>query len=95
MAKNSTSFLPGAAHRGGRPKGALNKATRDIKEWAEKFLTSPEYVKAAMVRVMRGKAPHLEVLWHHYAFGKPKETVKYEGKLPPFQVVFKDDVSDD
>jgi hypothetical protein len=81
MARTRTTFTKG---QGGRKPGALNRATRDIKEWAEKFLSSKEYVASAVRRVQRGKAPHLEVLWHHYAFGKPKETVKHEGQIPPF-----------
>jgi len=28
-----------------------------------------------------GEAPHLETLWHHYAFGKPKETVAVENQV--------------
>ena len=70
--------------RAGRRKGAINKATRDIKEWAQKFLSSPDYVASAERRALAGKAPHLEVLWHHYGYGKPKDIVKHEGQIPPF-----------
>jgi len=70
--------------RAGRPKGLPNYATREIKAWAENFLSSPEYVASAEKRVKQGKAPHLEVLWHHYAYGKPKETIHHEGKVPAF-----------
>lgn len=89
------AYKPGqSGNPGGRPKGAVNKATREIKAFCEEFLASEDYVESAKARVRKGKAPHLETLWHHYAYGKPKETMTLEGKLPPFEVVFKDDVSD-
>jgi hypothetical protein len=85
-------FQPGeSGNKDGRPKGALNKATREAKQFAEKFLTSAAYRKSARQRVLDGEAHHLEVLWHHYAFGKPKDTVKVEGDLPPFRLVMDDD----
>jgi hypothetical protein len=71
---------------GGRPKGVLNKRTREVKEFTRRFLTSPAYVKNAEQRMLEGKAPHLEVLWHHYAYGKPKETVQVDGQVPAFVV---------
>lgn len=74
---------PPAAGKG-RPKGALNKTTREIKSFALKFLSSREYVDSAKARVLSGDAPHLETLWHHYAFGKPKESVQISGDIPPF-----------
>lgn len=78
-----TGRKPPAAGKG-RPKGALNKTTKEIKTFAAKFLSSREYVDSATARVLAGEAPHLESLWHHYAFGKPKETVAMEGTIPPF-----------
>jgi hypothetical protein len=86
------AFQPGqSGNKDGRPKGATNKATREAKAFLEKFLKSGKYRDSAMLRVLKGKAPHLEVLWHHYAFGKPKDTIKHEGEMPPFRVVFDDD----
>ena len=69
---------------GGRPKGAQNKTTREIKDFAVKFLTSKEYIDSAKCRVLSGDAPHLETLWHHYAFGKPKESVTLDSNVPAF-----------
>src|SRR5262249_41535969 len=57
---------------GGRRKGAPNKATRNVKEFARDFLASDTYRANVKRRIMGGKAPHMEVLLHHYAFGKPK-----------------------
>jgi hypothetical protein len=31
-------------------------------------------------RLLDGKAPQVEVLLHHYAYGKPKETVEQAGE---------------
>jgi hypothetical protein len=74
---------PPAAGRG-RPKGAVNKTTREIKTFAMRFLSSPDYVANAKARVLEGDAAHLEVLWHHYAYGKPKESLQISGNIPPF-----------
>lgn len=45
------------------------------KQFFREFLNSPEYRMSAVKRVLAGKAQHLEILWHHLAFGKPKEEV--------------------
>jgi hypothetical protein len=56
---------------GGHPKGVPNKATQEIKEFARHFLQSETYRRSAKRRILAGKAPQLEILLHHYAFGKP------------------------
>jgi hypothetical protein len=66
---------------GGRQKGTPDKATREIKAATSAFLSSPTYVASAKKRILKGEAPHLEALWHHYAFGKPKETVAVESQV--------------
>ena len=65
---------------GGRPKGAQNKATLEIKEFARNFLMSDRYQRTLERRILAGTAPHMEVLLHHYAFGKP--THKYVAPAP-------------
>jgi hypothetical protein len=52
-----------------------NKATLEIKAFARNFLMSDGYRRSVGRRIEAGKAPHMEVLLHHYAFGKP--TYKY------------------
>ncbi len=47
---------------GGRPKGALNKATLKIKEFARHFLMSDRYRRTLEQRILAGTAPHMEVL---------------------------------
>ena len=72
----------------GRRKGVPNKATLEQKEFARQVPMSDEYRAGVIRRVVAGEAPHLEILMHHQAFGKPKETTALEGlEKMPFQVV--------
>lgn len=57
----------------GRPRGSTNKATSEIRAAARKLLEEPEYVKSLAQRLRAGKAPHMETLLHHYAYGRPRE----------------------
>lgn len=66
---------------GGRPKGCLNKITRDVRELATQIVTDEAYRKALVRRIKRGKAPHMETMLWHYAYGKPKETVEHSGRV--------------
>ena len=60
----------------GRPKGTPNKATLEMKEFAQSvLLEDPAYVKSLQRRLRRGKAPHMETLLAHYGYGKPIERV--------------------
>jgi hypothetical protein len=71
---------------GGRPKGAQNKATLEIKEFARNFIMSDRYRRTLERRILAGTAPQMEVLLHHYAFGKP--TDKYVAPAPPARPEF-------
>ena len=74
----------------GRPKGATNKATRAMKEFLE-WLDSDEYRSNAQKRILRGKAPHLETLWHFYHAGKPVDRVQLQPTdLPPLRIIIDD-----
>jgi len=57
----------------GRPPGALNKATREMRDVARAILERPEYLASLQRRLDAGKAPHMEILLHHYGYGKPKD----------------------
>ena len=59
----------------GRPKGATNKATREIKDIADGLLSDAAYLASLRRRLIAGKAPHMEQLLHHYRYGKPKDTI--------------------
>ena len=77
----------------GRPKGLPNIATREHKEFCKQFLESPEYRKSAMVRMLKGKAPHLESLALGYAYGQPKRELEITAKRPTTFVLSVDDES--
>jgi hypothetical protein len=68
----------------GRPKGSLNKNTKAIKDASALLLGDKAYQASLKQRLVEGKAPHMEVLLHHYAHGKPKDTVQVDGVIPPF-----------
>lgn len=69
---------PPAAGKG-RPKGAKNKTTAEVRAAAEKLVSDPEYRKELKTRLREGKAPHMETLLWHYAYGKPAEQVEVNG----------------
>ena len=71
---------PPAAGKG-RPKGAKNKTTIEVREAARLLVESPEYRASLESRLNKGSAPHMETLLWHYAFGKPKETHEHTGAL--------------
>ena len=66
----------------GRPKGAENKATRDIKQFARQCLEDPAYVQKLKERLEAGTASHMETLLAHYAYGKPKDVVDINTPRP-------------
>ena len=66
---------------GGRKKGTPNKATKEIKTFARKCLSRPEYIASLKRRLDKGDAPHMETLLHHYAYGKPREGVDFSGTV--------------
>lgn len=60
----------------GRPKGSLNKATREFQRACRKLLEDKDYRDALKKRLLAGTLkPQVEVMLHHYAYGKPKETI--------------------
>lgn len=63
-----------------------NKATRDIREAARRLLEDDDYQRSLALRLKRGDAPHMETLLHHYAYGKPKETLSVETPMRPLVI---------
>jgi hypothetical protein len=49
--------------------------TQDVRELARQFVEDADYRVSLKMRLKRGTAPHMETLLHHYAYGKPKETL--------------------
>jgi hypothetical protein len=78
----------------GRPKGALNKATREIREAAQALLDRPEYRISLQERLDAGRAPHMETLLHFYAWGKPKERIELDARLSGNTVVVMKQLAD-
>jgi acyl-CoA-binding protein len=66
----------------GKKPGTVNKVTRDIREFARECLESPDYVRRLKGRLEAGKAPHMETLLAHYAYGKPKDVVEINTPKP-------------
>ena len=65
----------------GRPRGSPNKATREIREAAREVLENPRYRRSLEERLLKGTAPHMETLLHHYAYGKPTERLEHSGQV--------------
>lgn len=70
---------PPAAGKG-RPKGAKNKATVEMKDISRRMLSSAGYRANLQERLEAGKlAPAVECMLYHYAYGKPTETHEHTG----------------
>ena len=80
-------FAPGNP---GRPKGAQNKTTREVRDIARRLVDAPAYRKSLMARLQAGKlAPAMETLLWHYARGKPSDHVEVTGDGDaPLKVIF-------
>src|SRR5262249_108369 len=76
-----TSARPPRTRSRGRPKGRLNNATLEVRDFFRAFFESPRYRENLKKRILAGEANHMEILGHYYAFGKPKLTV--EVSAPP------------
>ncbi len=73
MARNLTTFKRGHKGMGGRPPGSLNRTTLEVREFARHQIEDPEYQAGLRRRMIAGKAPQMEMLLFHYAYGKPVE----------------------
>jgi hypothetical protein len=77
------SFKPGqSGNPSGRPPGAVNKVTQEVRELTRGLVDDPEYQAGLRERLLEGKLPPaMETMVWHYAFGKPKETVEFKGEM--------------
>ena len=73
MAQNTSGLKRGGSP--GRPRGVPNKATVEIRDAARRLLEDEAYQRGLSARLIKGRAPHMETLLYHYAYGKPKETM--------------------
>jgi hypothetical protein len=83
---------PPAAGKG-RPKGAQNKTTVEVRAAAQKLVEDAAYRAELKTRLKEGKAPHMETLLWYYAYGKPKEQMEVTGEdgsaLGPITLIVK------
>jgi hypothetical protein len=88
--------MPKGQKFGGRKAGTPNKITQDIRAAAQVFLSDPIGQAELLKQYQAGTLnPAVLAMFHHYAYGKPKDTLLVEGQMPRFEVIFKDDVSDE
>lgn len=67
--------------RSGRQKGVPNRASTDVRVRARALVEDPVYVLGIKRRMLEGKSVPLEIMLHHYAYGKPRESVAVEGEV--------------
>lgn len=65
----------------GRKPGVPNRATLEIRDASRRLLEDPAYQVSLKRRLSAGKAPHMETLLHHYAYGKPKDELDLGGSV--------------
>jgi hypothetical protein len=73
IGRSRTTFRKGHKGRGGRPKGALNRTTLEVRALARGLIEDPAYLAALRRRLLAGKAGQIEALLFGYAFGRPIE----------------------
>lgn len=81
MRNRNTAHTPtgrpkGTKKTGGRRRGTLNKATREVKAFAGKLVGDLTYQRNLQQRMRDGTAGSMEPLMHHYAHGKPVDTIR-------------------
>lgn len=79
----------------GRPKGARNKATRDIKAWCQALFERPAFqknVKKAWDDLTLD--PSYRALLTHYAYGKPAQSVILDASFDPAKYLARPDEAD-
>lgn len=78
MPRNTSGLIRGGP---GRPPGVPNKVTSEIRGASKLLVEDPAYVENLKLRLVNGKAPHMETLLFHYAYGKPKDVTEHEGEV--------------
>lgn len=88
--KTATRFQPGNP---GRPKGVLNKVTREVKEFARGILEDPIVQQRTLEDARKGRlAPPIHSMLFHYAYGKPKDSLAIE-LIERLEVEITDDIA--
>ena len=71
---------------GGRQKGTGNHVGRAARRLSRKLVSDPAYLKSVEQRLLEGRAPNLETLLWHYAYGRPAQQVNLDGQMAVAQV---------
>jgi hypothetical protein len=81
--------------RAGRPKGTPNKVTIEARLECQRLLSDRTYRAKLLTDLRRRKLhPAIECMFWHYAYGKPKHTVRVESSdLPAFKIIVDDRVA--
>lgn len=78
MPRNTSGLKRGGP---GRTPGVPNRVTAEIRDVSKSLVEDPTYVEHLKLRLVNGKAPHMETLLFHYAYGKPKDVTEHEGEV--------------
>lgn len=79
--RKPTPRRKGRRKTGGRQKGTPNKVSKSAREFSQLFLADAQGQAKLLALFRAGKLPpNYLVLLHHYAYGKPKDTVEVTGK---------------
>ena len=86
--RNTGNLKPGGP---GRPKGSRNRITieRSLLLRAEECFNSAEYwERSAWPRILKGRAPHLELYFLQRIYGKPVDAIEPAGEAKkPVRIV--------
>jgi hypothetical protein len=77
--KKKSRGRPFAKGNPGRPPGARNKATVEVRDAARALVEDEAYRERLRARLLAGEAGHIETLLWHYAYGKPKDELELLG----------------
>lgn len=86
-------FVPGVSgNPQGRPPGIVAKPTKELRAFCRAFVEDLVYRDNLLLRILAGKAPFIETLIWHYAYGKPPDKLLVEDQRPPFAVLLRKQV---
>ena len=76
----------------GRPKGAQNKATLEVREFCRGLIDRREYQARLVQRWDAGRLPPLlEAMVWHYAYGKPVQAIDLNANFDPAKYLARDE----
>lgn len=76
----------------GRPSGLIALPTKTLRAFCRAFVEDLTYRQNLLERILAGKAPFLETLIWHYAYGKPPDKLVVDDKRAPFAVLLRKQV---